>query len=1506
MPERIGTDYKIENASKKDYQGREILELIQNADDEMSKLDNEKRIISITYKDGFLSVSNNGEPFNENGVKSLMLAYNSDKEERARKTPVIGNKGTGFRAVLSWASKVVIHSGELHISFSSDYSNQVLRQLPKSLIKGRTAATLAFPKWIGDDKKERKFDTEIGLCVLDDDSVRTSINKQLTGLSGEILLFLNYATEISIEIDEHKRTFRKTVKNKTVQIKEYSNETLTNTVEWITESVKGSYNQSDYYVTVAYRADGNLPEKQVLYSYLPTDVALPLPILLHASLELDGTRNRPLKENKAHKEIMAKAAELIAQAAENRACLTKPSSFDALKMLVPSNDTTKSDLNYFDFWEHLFEERKKKRILPTVNDEYISVTDYPIIYSNPIALHLRGGYFKKLIKYTDEKELRDFLLPLDERRIYPFSTFSEAINKWSKNRDYSLQTIIENCTLIKSLKDEGVNAKFDKVNLIYASDKKLSVSSTNPVYIGVDTENVIPPDFVRMKLIDPEMEARLLELFDVSPDELAEELSKFNLRSFDTSEVIEKMQTSIKRRIEQKDIKNAKQCIIKSLIWMNENYEDVIKCDLHSDALLLNRSGNIKPASTLYLGREYGEIIADDLLKDFDDDIFVAYFPEVADKYDLSQIKKILIKLGVESKPRDAFIEIKRLYDKIEERYAGFIDYFWKKLPYPIRFEKYELKRESRYKYLYGRIHTLEHLEWILENSDTGSIIRWIKSDSNLRTILKIGIDKESEINVIFDNLRDARKLYREKTPSMITWLFNSIPWITVAGKRYPISDCVLETVPTEIADIIVEPDIASYISKEKGSRTALRKACESLLSDVGVCNSYGELHDSKMYAFLSRLADVDDGAKIAKTVYKKIYDDCDEEKITKVELDKFVANGKMLCQDGQFYAPSECFYLERRAFCKVIRDHYHLVDIRTRLGPPRILKLFGVKKLDVHGEIVGNPKLHPVNDIFQIDFEHFKKCAYCYRYGNNKSKEQDELTKFKDLKVVICEHIDCRINEEIVEFDDYDYVSSDEKTYYLCLPTSITSYNALRCHDVGEAVANIICEMLNLREEKMSFRDLYMKNNADRIKAVKDETEDPEIYKTVSEELDMQENNKSDFISVLLSLSPSSEKIINEYASVIDFDHFNSVTNAVYIIECLIKCNTDIFDYNSLCKILPIDLDEYYIKLIKSFMSQFEMAYQLRIYHQLKTMSVEDKLSFVDKCVEYKKLINDEKNSVPIEESVHFSPREAVISYFSLESYIDSDEDLIKLFNENKVTFEKTVTKRDFLESFYSDNEITSLLYFGEFDELSRRYQTYVKQHEEPVPEPDGVPRENYSLSTVIATTTPRGSSPQERNTTVGFSKSSSKKAENSKNFNGRRGEEIVYYWLKKHYEKVEWVSENAKKADVNPLGSASNGFDMYYIEDEKKVYVEVKSTSSDTDRIFFYMSSNELDCAIKNEGSYKLFYVANVNSSNPKLYILSDVVKDGQINPEAFAVESNTEYKISGSIESIGQIED
>lgn len=96
-------DFNRENELSKEYNGRQILELIQNADDaNASKIE-----ISINTSSKELSIYNDGEPFNFEGIKSIMIANISSKVT----TNYIGNKGLGFRSLLFWAEKIRIISG---------------------------------------------------------------------------------------------------------------------------------------------------------------------------------------------------------------------------------------------------------------------------------------------------------------------------------------------------------------------------------------------------------------------------------------------------------------------------------------------------------------------------------------------------------------------------------------------------------------------------------------------------------------------------------------------------------------------------------------------------------------------------------------------------------------------------------------------------------------------------------------------------------------------------------------------------------------------------------------------------------------------------------------------------------------------------------------------------------------------------------------------------------------------------------------------------------------------------------------------------------------------------------------------------------------------------------------------------------------------------------------------------------------------------------------------------
>ena len=90
--------------------------------------------------------------------------------------------------------------------------------------------------------------------------------------------------------------------------------------------------------------------------------------------------------------------------------------------------------------------------------------------------------------------------------------------------------------------------------------------------------------------------------------------------------------------------------------------------------------------------------------------------------------------------------------------------------------------------------------------------------------------------------------------------------------------------------------------------------------------------------------------------------------------------------------------------------------------------------------------------------------------------------------------------------------------------------------------------------------------------------------------------------------------------------------------------------------------------------------------------------------------------------------------------------------------------------------------------------------------------------------------------------------------------GEYYVYKTLVKKYskEKVRWVSEYAKIANINPNGNDGEGYDIRYLDENDQVhYVEVKS-SSDED-CSFPISTPEVRFGEKHKSNYEVIIVQN-----------------------------------------------
>lgn len=83
-PDEMVAAYVRETGTAQDYHGRELLELLQNADDAGEDHSGEYRAAIVLTERG-LCVANTGSAFSAAGVKSLMLTNNSPKRyQRAR------------------------------------------------------------------------------------------------------------------------------------------------------------------------------------------------------------------------------------------------------------------------------------------------------------------------------------------------------------------------------------------------------------------------------------------------------------------------------------------------------------------------------------------------------------------------------------------------------------------------------------------------------------------------------------------------------------------------------------------------------------------------------------------------------------------------------------------------------------------------------------------------------------------------------------------------------------------------------------------------------------------------------------------------------------------------------------------------------------------------------------------------------------------------------------------------------------------------------------------------------------------------------------------------------------------------------------------------------------------------------------------------------------------------------------------------------------------------------
>ena len=735
---------------------------------------------------------------------------------------------------------------------------------------------------------------------------------------------------------------------------------------------------------------------------------------------------------------------------------------------------------------------------------------------------------------------------------------------------------------------------------------------------------------------------------------------------------------------------------------------------------------------------------------------------------------------------------------------------------------------------------------------------------------------------------------------------FISIPWIEVNGHRYLPGNCMLDLEgDCDLSPVLVSPNVSEYIKNVKGNPRDLKKKYSSVMQSIGVKKGYGEggfpeLPLDTIYSVLMLLPDKENSERIATRMYEAFvtsnenYSAMDQCR----ERERFFAEGRVLCDDG-YYPVSEARYLPEKNISKRILESCNVLSVPSRRSAKVVEKYLGVKRLEVHEELYGTPVVHPENEQFNIEYRRFVPLAFAYRLADIKadSDVKDEARKISNISITICSELKSSFEGEVYEHYDYEFITGENHDAYLKVPSDFSAARDLK-HNflLASAIANILCTNLDISSSLAKFRELFnLGNNKDREELLLQDIESRSIIIRAKEALDFSEDLQDEFIRIVSTITGRDCSDDESVTDALDFDDFSSIPNARSIIRLFTALGVDVSDYNAEIPSVRIDLCPYYAEEMERRKARLEDQYKVSCFRRLEKGSLQDKKTLVEAFTDFRSI------RIPVENTVYFDMHEAIEKALEINREAEP-VDIVSLYNANLDAWESKLEDKSALEEFLTEQENVSLVYYGEVDELNKLYSALLKSRvhdneETPIEEP--LNQTVRKLTGVPITSGPLVMPSASGGNKVGFNK---KESSREKERTGYKGEKIVYDELKKsgEYERVNWVSENAKKAKVCPEGKAGLGYDFEVFDREgNRFLIEVKASKASVfEGIRFQLSDNEYRTAIDNPDTYRIYYVGNVFDAEPVIIIIDNFIVDDEIS-ESFSVLCKKEFTVTGELD-------
>ncbi|MDX4972147.1 sacsin N-terminal ATP-binding-like domain-containing protein [Myroides odoratimimus] len=1485
-PPILLSGYNQEKQTVQDYEGRQLLELMQNADDAKSDI----LRIRLDTANGKLSVQNNGDAFSLEGIKSLMFTGNSSKN----KEEFIGNKGLGFRSILKWVHSVSIYTQTVSFRFSESHSqayyqehiasSEKVRQMIHDEVKANKLqadelpiAALAFPEII-DNLNDQDTVTNIVLDIKTEEI--DAIKKQILEIREEVLLLLPHIKRLIVEIDgEKKIDFEKT--------KEKENIISINDSQWnIYRSETKTWNdgKKDHKYKFAIVWKDDLQTNGMFYNYFPTDVATHLPCIIHATFDLTNNR-KEINETNANKHILEEIVKSLGEIADGR--LKKANTdWQAYEFLTATSTKNRDVLE--KFYTDLSKIKETVKVYPSVDNQYL-LQDELIYHGEEFSVWVMENGF--------ENEFTQLVLPIEERRLsfarrYDVNEFYNSISQIKESLDLNQRVALLGI-LAKNERGYFNDLHMSSILLPLLTNKNEQIVSEKIKVFTKNTEGeeLFFPDYINdIEFISAELFIKLRTDFkdDIQNKKLdtesgdARAVKRFlepivNIGLDDITGVIEHIISETKKKISvDNDVETVKK-MVQSLFSIFKTNEDR-KGNLSTiDKIpLLSRDGQIHHAENIYFGKEYHCGLDTELIFEgvFEDCQYLAPF----DIFEIESNEESIVNFFT-------WLNVNHMtnYETISKNYErcqgdDFVNHVL------LLQENYDNNVHKHYE-----VTSIVGLTEILKNPSFGleKLIAWIVKDNKFMQALHA----------------DTEVFYTEYNRNR-TAIYNKPSYLQYQIQKSEIIDNVIASSQLQGFENIKSIDVNDDLFQKLGLQDfEIQKAIHLL----GIKSSINEIEPDKIYGLLKSNSLTSEGN--SQFFYKLLYEYFKANEDTQLkgytlnfeEITYYARQGGF-GKNYELKPLDEVYYSDNKLLPQQLLNRYWFINLPKRIGENRVAQFFGVKLIkDVISHIQFEiQEKHSFEKNLADYINKLKPFLLAYRLNmlTKESDKKDAANILKQIQFSLVKKAKYKVGDDIFDFEDYDFIPKDN-VVVLQYSKEVTLETLQKDSHFCDMIAEIISVIFKVADQNKTFRRIFKDGVKETLHILKsDEKED--ILAEAQRLLGVSQQEisfwKGVFPNVNFDFDTDAEMQIciekhagcalpDEYQKV-DFENWNHQDAITLLAWVQQNCNA-ILDQLITSK----DIENWHLNNINNFVKDQLFRFEQLLWKQANESS-DDELrkdfykkarQFEDsKRIIFKELGLDKDINLSIDylettkqfAKDHFEVdlEEAVVENIDISpkykellseySFGDSVDDMLKLIKDQ-------------------DSSVYSLMYFDDYQEQVKAIcEEFQKENMERLGlELDEVEDENLAI--YEGSITASGITfPTNRNGFNGGGSHTSK-SNKQKAASGRKQEIRV----QKSLEKNGYL--------VNPVSTKTDG-KHYDLEYKRKGeiqwrYLEVKKNSGG----FFYLSKDERLTALSKEVSDK-YDVAIVDDSG--IYIIKsmfDLNDESFDNNSKFTAEA-TEYKI------------